>query len=74
MTIGDYIRKYRKEKGWTQAQLAEEADLLTVYVSSYETGRTLPSLLNAISLADALGVSLDDLVGRRVNNEQREAD
>lgn len=70
MTIGERIRKYRKEKGWTQSQLAEEADLCTVYISSYETGRWLPSLLNIIAIADALNVSLDDIVGRKVKNEE----
>lgn len=70
MTIGERIRKYRKEKGWTQSQLAEEADLCTVYISSYETGRWLPSLLNLIAIADALNVTLDDIVGRKVKNEE----
>lgn len=70
MTIGERIRKYRKEKGWPQSQLAEEADLCTVYISSYETGRWLPSLLNIIAIADALNVTLDDIVGRKVKNEE----
>ena len=70
MTIGERIRKYRKERGWTQTQLAVEADLLTCYISFYETGKWLPSLLNIIAIADALNVSLDDLVGRTVHNEE----
>ena len=70
MTIGERIRKYRKEKGWTQTQLAEEADLFTSYISHYETGIWLPCLLNLIAIADALNVSLDDLVGRKVKNEK----
>lgn len=70
MTIGERIRKYRKERGWTQTQLAEEADLCTCYISFYETGKWLPSLLNIIAIADALNVSLDDIVGRTVHNEE----
>lgn len=70
MTIGERIRKYRKERGWTQSQLAEEADLFTSYISHYEAGIWLPSLLNIIAIADALNVSLDDLVGRTVHNEK----
>ena len=70
MTIGERIRKYRKEKGWTQSQLAEEADMFTSYISHYEAGRWLPSLLNIIAIADALNVSLDDIVGRKVKNEE----
>lgn len=70
MTIGERIKKYRKEKGWKQSQLAEEADLCTVYISRYETGRWLPSLISIIAIADALGVTLDELVGRKVKNEE----
>lgn len=69
-TIGERIRKYRKEKGWTQSQLAEETDLLSVYISAYENGRWMPNILNMIAIADAFEVSLDELVGRRVNNER----
>ena len=72
MTIGERIRKYRKEREWTQADLAFEADVLSVYISYYETGRTLPSIINLIAIADALEVSLDDLVGRKVKNENQD--
>lgn len=64
MTIGENIRKLRKEKGWTQAELAFEADTNSLSISYYENGRALPSILNLISIADALGVTLDELVGR----------
>lgn len=64
MTIGEAMRKARQNKGWTQKQLAEESGVNMLSISFYETGRAFPSLLNLISLADALGVTLDDLVGR----------
>ena len=70
MTIGESIRKARTDKGWTQAQLAAEAGVLCISISFYETGRTFPSVLNLISIADALGVTLDDLVGRTVKNDK----
>jgi transcriptional regulator with XRE-family HTH domain len=63
-TIGEAIRKARKEKGMTQAQLAAAADIYSMYISHYETGKKFPSILNLIAIADALGVSLDYLVGR----------
>ena len=66
MTIGEAIKKARKAKGWTQKQLAAEAGTCKICISYYETGRAFPSILNLISLADALGVTLDDLVGRTV--------
>lgn len=70
MTIGERIKKARKDKGWTQAQLAAEAGTTSISISFYETGRMFPSVLNLISIADALGVTLDDLVGRKVKNDE----
>lgn len=66
MTIGERIKQERKKRGWTQARLAKEADIALVTVQYYEEGRTLPGALSLIGLADAFGVSIDDLVGRKV--------
>lgn len=69
MTIGEAIKKARKDKGWTQRQLAAESGIHFVLISLYETGRVFPGVLTLISIADALGVTLDALVGRKVANE-----
>lgn len=66
MTIGEGIRKARMEKGWLQKDLAEKAGILEVSVCHYESGKVFPGALNLISIADALEISLDDLVGRKV--------
>ncbi len=66
MTIGEAIKKARKDKGLSQKQLAEMSGVCWVSISYYETGRAFPSILNLISLADALSVTLDELVGREV--------
>ena len=68
MTIGESIRKERKQRGWTQADLSAKADLPVITISMYENGRFLPSALSLIALADAFGISLDKLVGRKVAN------
>ena len=72
MTIGQAIRKARKKKGIKQYKLAESVGVKSSMVSWWETGRSFPHILNCISLADALGVTLDELVGRRTENEQKE--
>ena len=66
MTIGQAIRKCRKDKGITQTKLAELIGCVPCQISHWEMGRQFPSILSCITLADTLGVSLDELVGRSV--------
>ena len=64
--LGRSVRTHRKAAGLTQAELAERADLAFETISRIESGREPPSLRTAISLADALGLPLDVVVGRTV--------
>lgn len=43
-SIGKNIRKYRKQAGMTQDELAEKAGLSTNYIGSMERGEKTPSL------------------------------
>jgi len=56
------LRVYRELRGMTQAALAEKAGVSRVTVAEIETGRKHGSISTLRSLADALSVSLDDLV------------
>lgn len=60
--LGRRIRAARRMHGWTQHQLACEADVSQTHVTRWECGRNEPSLSNLIRVAQALGVSLDSLV------------
>ena len=60
--VGECIRSARQERGWTQAQLAEGADLSVNYVARLERGELGPSLFVASRLANALGMPLEALV------------
>ena len=57
MATGDNIRRYRKAKGLTQAQLADAVGLTEGAIRHYESGirAVKPELLEEI--ANALGVS-----------------
>lgn len=66
MTIGEHIKQERLARGWTQSELSRRADINFTSISYYETGRALPSVIALIALADAFGISLDQLVGRKV--------
>ena len=56
------LRVYRDLRGLTQDALAENAGVNRVTVAKIETGRMQGSVATPRSLADALRVSLDDLV------------
>jgi len=55
------LRIYRNLRGLTQAALAEKAGVNRVTVAEIETGRKQGSVATLRALANALGVSLDDL-------------
>lgn len=56
------MRRIRREKGLTQEQVAEAADLHPNYVSSVERGERNISICNIARIADALGVGMEALV------------
>jgi ribosome-binding protein aMBF1 (putative translation factor) len=61
--VGEAIRAARQEHGWTQAFLADQAGLSPNYIARLERGELGPSLFVANRICDALGISLDELVG-----------
>ena len=42
--IGENVRRYRKEKGYTQERLAEEANIDRTAISKLEKGKFLPTI------------------------------
>lgn len=62
IVIGQRIRNFRKQKGWTQAKLAEFANVEPSNISHIERAATKLSLPTLIQIANALEVTLDELV------------
>ena len=58
------IREFRLAVGMTQAQLAEIVGVRYQSVSKWETGVSMPDVVILPKIADALGVTIDDLFGR----------
>ncbi|MFO7906190.1 MAG: helix-turn-helix transcriptional regulator [Pirellulaceae bacterium] len=58
------LREARESRGLSQSELAERAGLQPSAVSHFETGRRSPSFHNLRKLSDALGVTIDYLLGR----------
>lgn len=60
--IGIFIADLRKEKGLTQKQLAESLNVTDKAVSRWETGKGLPEASLFIPLADAFGITVNELL------------
>lgn len=63
-TIGARIRRIRDQRGLTQENLSEIADVNRVTLAKYETDKVKPGSVVLTRLAHALGVSTDYLLGR----------
>ena len=61
--IAKIIADLRKQKGWSQTELATESGVSREIIGKYERGEAVPSIEFAKRIADAFGVSLDYLAG-----------
>jgi transcriptional regulator with XRE-family HTH domain len=59
--LGSNIKKYRKEAGMTQEELAEKAGISSKHLSRIEIGNTFPSSSFIDRISMILNVSLPDL-------------
>lgn len=65
-SLGDRVRRYRLDRKFTLGQLALAAGIGKGHLWNIESGgRVNPSFYTVWALADALKVSLDELVGRK---------
>lgn len=75
--IGMFLKKLRKEKELTQAQLAENFNVSDRTISRWETGNNMPDLSMLVELADFYDVDIREIInGERkseiMNNEEKE--
>ena len=61
--LGQNIRYFRKAAGLTQSALAQRIHLTPQNVSKWENGASSPDVSNLCLLAEALGTSVDRLLG-----------
>jgi len=60
--VGERIRKRRNELDWTQERLAKESGLSKGFLSDVEAGKRSVGADSLLALANALGVSMDELM------------
>jgi len=62
MILGQRIKFFREHMGLTQLQLAEKANISSKAVGRYENGNRVPSVEIAQRIAEALGISVNELL------------
>ena len=60
--IGIRIKETRNQQGISAEELAELANLSSVYISYIENAKRKPSLESLIKICNALGITLDELL------------
>lgn len=55
------VRELREQRGWSQAQLAEELDVSRQTVNAIETGKYDPSLPLAFAIAALFELRIEDI-------------
>ena len=60
--FGAFVALLRREKGWTQRELAERLYISDKAVSKWETGTADPSTSNLMALAKLYGISAEELL------------
>ena len=69
MSFADNLIELRKYHDLAQEELAEKIGVSRQTLSKYETGESLPDIEKSKLLADAFGVSIDDLISYDKNKE-----
>ena len=68
MTVGSKIRLLRTNKQITQEQLAEALNISGQAVSKWESDTSSPDISMLPILADYFGITIDELLGHRLNS------
>lgn len=63
------LKTIRKRRGMTQSELAQASGIHRITIAKYEAGKVDPTLESAESIARALGVTVDDLIGMKDEQE-----
>lgn len=63
MTLQDKLYSLRRDKGYSQEELAEKLDVSRQAVSKWERGESSPDINNIIAIAKLYDISVDELAG-----------
>lgn len=72
INTGERIRALRQQRNLNQEQLAELANLNRVTIAKYESGRVEPGAQALARIADAMDVTVDEILGRQESETKQE--
>jgi Predicted transcriptional regulators len=70
--MGQIIKRLRKERNFTQDELAEQLNISTAAISKWENDASMPDISQVVPLATVFGVSTDVLFGTFGTNDDEE--
>ena len=62
IAVGQRIRHFRRQKRFTQEELAFRIESTAAYISNIEGGKKKPSLDKLAEISEVLGVTVNDLI------------
>lgn len=68
--FSENLRTVRKQKGFTQEELAYKIDVVRQTVSKWEKGLSVPDADILAKIADVLEISVSELLGADIKEEQ----
>jgi putative transcriptional regulator len=74
--FSENLKTLRKEKGFSQEQLATRLNVVRQTISKWEKGLSVPDAETLIQLAEVLDVDVSDLLGKKIEiaEDQNEQD
>ena len=72
-SVGTRIRDFRRERGWTQDDLAQATSVSRSAVAQWETDRAGQIRGNITRIADALGISVEVLLHGAASRDSAQA-
>ena len=70
MNLGEKLKRLRKERNLKQDELASVLNVDRTTVSNWERGQKQPSLDILVNLCSIYGISLDEMVGLKDENNE----
>ena len=63
VAFGTVLRKLRKDRGWSQEEMAHRAGIAMRYVSLLECNKRQPTISTLHLLSKAIGITMAEFVG-----------
>lgn len=66
LTIGKSIKKAREDRSLSRTELSNKSGVMPTMIRAWEQDITNPTIMNIWAVADALDMSIDELIGRTI--------